>query len=228
VSAGVGIWKEVLLKAVHSPARKAVVATPTVVTSSGAPQPVLSLVRQIFFPAAAVQRTHVLFAAADPGTRVAAICEQVGRALGELSGARVAVTEASSDAPLASRKRPGNVSGADGWRSYSSQIAENVWRVPSALMHGRAHSAGPDQGLSAGTGGLPFDYVLFAAVVTDAETPLYCGVCNGAVLVLTANQTRRESALRAREHLLQCNAELLETVLDGRTFPIPEAIYRRL
>jgi hypothetical protein len=48
------------------------------------------------------------------------------------------------------------------------------------------------------------------------------------VLVLTANRTRRESALRAREYLLHCNAELLGTVLDERTYPVPEAIYRRL
>jgi Mrp family chromosome partitioning ATPase len=48
------------------------------------------------------------------------------------------------------------------------------------------------------------------------------------VLVLTANHTRRESALRAKEQLLQCNAELLGAVLDGRTFPIPKAVYQRL
>lgn len=229
MSARVGIWKDVLLKAVHIPARKAAAVAPAAVMSSAAPQPILSLVRQIFFPAAAVQRTHVLFAAPDAGTNISAICEQAGRALAEMSDAPVAIIEASSspDATPPLKKRPGNTAGADWWCGYSSQITENLWRVPSALMRTRSHLAGSDHWTSE-AGGLPFDYVLFAAAVTDSETPLFCSVCDGAVLVLTANRTRREAALRAREHLLQCNAELLGTVLDGRTFPVPEAIYRRL
>lgn len=77
-------------------------------------------------------------------------------------------------------------------------------------------------------GALPFDYVLFVATVSDSDMPLFCSVCDGVVLVLTANRTRKESALRAKEYLMQCNAELLGAVLEGRTFPVPEAIYQRL
>ena len=126
------------------------------------------------------------------------------------------------------KKKPDNAAGADWWRSYSSQIADNLWRVPAALMSNRIHSAETERWISPETGDLPFDYVLFVAAVSDSEMPVFCGLCDGAVLVLTANQTRKESAFRAQEQLLQCNAELLGTVLDGRTFPVPEAIYRRL
>ena len=226
MSAGVGVWKEVLLKVAHIPARKAAVATPPVVSSAA---PVASLVRQVFFPAAMLQRTYVLFAAADAQTRVSAVCEQVGLALAAMSGATVGIVEADSPSlPFPSMKKaPRNTAGAEWWRSYSSQIAKNLWRVPSALMTQQPQVAG-GLWISAETGALPFDYVLFAAIVSDSDMPLFCSVCDGAVLVLTANRTRKDAALRAKEHLMQCNGELLGTVLDGRTFPVPEAIYQRL
>jgi len=229
VSAGVGILKDVLLKAARVTAREsAAAALPE--TNSATPAPVSSLVRQLFFPAFSVQRNHVLFAAADAATNLSALCEQVGRALAEMSGATVAVMEAtpSTDAASILKKRPGHTAGADWWRSCSSEITENVWRVPSSLISNQSSLAIPDGCPSAETSCLPFDYVLFASVVTDAETPMFCSMCDGAVLVLTANRTRREPAFRAREHLLRCNAKLLGTVLDGRTFPVPEPVYRRL
>jgi hypothetical protein len=173
-----------------------------------------------------------LFAAADAGTKVVAVCEQVGRAVAEMSGAAVAIVEAS---PLSGaafnfnvsdlKKRADGVTESEWWRGCSSQIAENLWRVPAIVMRDQSYPVGLD-GWTAGD--LPFDYVLFAGVVSDSETPAFCSLCDGVVLVLSANQTRRESALRAREYLLQCNAELLGAVLDDRTFPVPEAIYRRL
>jgi hypothetical protein len=219
-----------LLKAARIPVRKAAVATPALAMNSAAPPAILSLVRQIFFPAAAIRRTQVLFAAADAGTKVVAVCEQAGRALAEMSGATVAIMEASPPSASAfnMKRNPGNAAGAEWWRSSSLQIAENLWRVPSALLSNRSCLANPERWIGAESGGLLFDYVLLAAVVTDSETPAFCNACDGAVLVLTANRTRRESALRAREYLLHCNAELLGTVLDGRTYPVPEAIYRRL
>lgn len=226
MSAGVGVWKDVLLKAAHVPARRVAVAAAAPAIATEDWKPIVSLVLQIFFPSARMQRTHVLFAGVDAETRVSAVCEQAGRVLAGMSGAMVALVEASpsSAATPAMKKPPRNSTGAEWWRVYSSQIAENLWRVPSHLMNPPAQVGGiPSQ-----TVGLPFGYVLFAASVGDSELPGFSSLCTGAVLVLTANHTRREAAIRAKEELLHCNVELLGTVLDGRTFPIPESIYRRL
>lgn len=227
MSAVAGVWKSVLLKAAHIPARRAVVAAPAPARVPVAPPQIVSLVRQVFFPAAALRRTRILFAAADAATKVSAVCEQAGRALSEMSGTKVAIVEASSPALPKINKPPRNSNPPEWWRSDSSQIAENLWRVPSALMNGSAHAVG-GQWTPSEAASLPFDYILFAASVADCETPGFCSMCDGAVLVLTANHTRREAALRAKEQLLQCNAELLGVVLDGRTFAIPESIYQRL
>src|ERR1700690_1296888 len=217
-----------LFKAAHIPARKAAGATLAPVLGSADSPTIVSLVRQVFFPGANTQRTHVLFAAADGETNVVAVCEQAGKALAEISGSTVAIVEASSSSTTAPamKKAPRNSSGAEWWRTYSSQIAENLWRVPSAMMNPPTRIGSSPQISSQAS--LTFDYVLFPPSVTDGDMPGFCSVCDGAVLVLTANRTRREAAIRAKEQLRQCNVELLGAVLEGRTFPIPESIYRRL
>jgi Mrp family chromosome partitioning ATPase len=51
---------------------------------------------------------------------------------------------------------------------------------------------------------------------------------DGVVLVVEANATRRDAARRVKEMLDAANVNLLGVVLNNRTFPIPDAIYRRL
>ena len=48
------------------------------------------------------------------------------------------------------------------------------------------------------------------------------------MLVLEANATRREAAFRVSEHLRASQIRVLGAVLNKRTFPIPESLYRRL
>jgi len=47
-------------------------------------------------------------------------------------------------------------------------------------------------------------------------------------LVVEANLTRREVARKAKESLESANVRLLGAVLNNRTFPIPETIYRNI
>ncbi|PYV47678.1 MAG: hypothetical protein DMG92_15785, partial [Acidobacteria bacterium] len=73
-----------------------------------------------------------------------------------------------------------------------------------------------------------FGFFLLSAAVDESDTPALCSLCEAAVLVLTANVTRREAALRAKEQLQRQGVTLLGTVLDQTKLPIPELIYRRL
>jgi len=76
---------------------------------------------------------------------------------------------------------------------------------------------------------LEFDYtVLEGPVAAHSEAAALGGLSDGLVLVLQANSTRRVTAQKAKERLSSANARLLGTVLTGRTFPIPEALYQRL
>jgi Mrp family chromosome partitioning ATPase len=51
---------------------------------------------------------------------------------------------------------------------------------------------------------------------------------DGVVLVVEANATRRDTARRVREILDAAKVRVLGVILNNRTFPIPDAIYRRL
>ena len=53
-------------------------------------------------------------------------------------------------------------------------------------------------------------------------------LADGVVLVLEANATRREVALRIAESLRAAKIQVLAAVLNKRTFPIPSALYKRL
>ena len=48
------------------------------------------------------------------------------------------------------------------------------------------------------------------------------------MLVLEANTTRRITALKAKQALEGHKVRVLGTVLNNRTFPIPESVYRLL
>jgi len=75
-----------------------------------------------------------------------------------------------------------------------------------------------------------FDYVLITAPPI-AECPSMGALgqrADGTVLVIEANDTRRDTALRAKQQWERANARLLGAVLNNRTFPIPDSLYARL
>jgi capsular exopolysaccharide synthesis family protein len=75
-----------------------------------------------------------------------------------------------------------------------------------------------------------FDYLIFdvPAVANANDGAVLGALLDGMVLVVGAHSTRRETARRAKENLEKGNVRLLGTVLNGRTFPIPDSLYRRL
>ncbi len=75
-----------------------------------------------------------------------------------------------------------------------------------------------------------FDFLIFdAPPVGHANDAAVLGaLLDGVVLVVGAHSTRRETARKAKGTLEKGNVHLLGTVLNGRTFPIPDALYRRL
>ena len=52
--------------------------------------------------------------------------------------------------------------------------------------------------------------------------------CDGLVLVLAAEKTRRLVAAQVRDQLVKAQVPLLGTVLAGRRLPVPSGLYHRL
>jgi polysaccharide biosynthesis transport protein len=75
-----------------------------------------------------------------------------------------------------------------------------------------------------------FDYLLVDApsLTRYADATALGRLTDGLVLVLEANSTRREAALRVMENLRAAQIHVLGAVLNKRTFPIPESLYHRL
>jgi Mrp family chromosome partitioning ATPase len=75
-----------------------------------------------------------------------------------------------------------------------------------------------------------FEYVLVDAPALNAYADgLVLGpLSDGVVLVLEANVTRREAALRVAERMRDMRLKVLGAVLNKRTFPIPKSIYHRI
>lgn len=75
-----------------------------------------------------------------------------------------------------------------------------------------------------------FDYVLIdsAPLSKNAEGVLLGQLADGLVVVLEANATRREAAVRITDTLRASNVRVLGAVLNKRTFPIPESVYSLL
>ena len=73
-----------------------------------------------------------------------------------------------------------------------------------------------------------FDYVLLdVASLNNSNDAIALGSsADGVVLVLRENSSRRETARKALQDLRDAKVQALGVVLNQRTFPIPEAIYK--
>jgi Mrp family chromosome partitioning ATPase len=197
------------------------------------------LARQVFFSGNLRGARHVVFSGASTTTSIASICRRVAETVAAGSLGRVGLVEAdySSRAPAEDYGRSNNdgidsEESAGALRLSSHQIQKNVWLVPSKTFLGTQASPFSMMWLRGRMGELrrEFEYAVIRAPAAElgAESALLGSLADGFVLVLEAHRTRRLAAQRIRDRLRTMNVRLLGTVLSGRTFPIPEKLYRRL
>lgn len=191
--------------------------------------PAFSLVHQLFFPHGRPRRTSILLVAPDEISNIRGLSERIAVALSKTSGEMVGIIEPNlMKEQSAAPKKPASTSiSRPDWQSCLT-ISERVRRIPYELL-----SCDKGESSDTGNGGLEplraeFDYFVIAASACSSDMPILCDLCDAAVLVLTANITRREAGIRAKQDLVRQGVNLLGVVLDQRTWPIPEYIYRRL
>jgi Mrp family chromosome partitioning ATPase len=73
-----------------------------------------------------------------------------------------------------------------------------------------------------------FDFAVLRCPGVSWLTTRIGHACDGLVLVLTANKTRRLVAAQMKNQLKKAHVPLLGTVLQERRLPVPEGLYRRL
>jgi hypothetical protein len=203
-----------------------------------ADQQIRRLVRQVFFPGWPKPARHVVFSAINEDTDVAGICLKVGEVLAEHIEGRVGVIETSlvnSEFEDAFGVKGISVSERDeagSLRSVSHQISNRLWLVPPTSFWCAKEPGMASAGIEYSVGQIKheFDYTVLHAspAGSSSEAAVLGQLCDGIVLVLEAHSTRRVTAQKVLETLQAANVRLFGTVLNGRTFPVPEGLYKRL
>jgi hypothetical protein len=217
--------KETVLEKNHSPA-------PTAWNKETfADEQIRGLVRQVFSPGLNPPVQQVVFSSVEHETDVRSLCTWVGEVLAQEKAAEIAVID-ETEVSLERSSSRADFEGNSRYRTtpirqLATRVHKNVWWVPP-------RSASPDPchrpSLSAYMAELrrEFEYSIVAAPAsTVSSVALEMARCaDGIILVLSAQHTRRTTALKVKNALGR--VRLLGTVLSDREFPMPTSIYRRL
>jgi hypothetical protein len=186
-----------------------------------------ALVQQLFFRHEAGPVRHVGFAGVEASAPTSALCLDVAQALAEEDRYDVGLIDAYPDsAPLQAQLQIASPSRAEAnW-----PIAPRLWIVPrqSWLPDGGGHRI-TDQNLSRLRDvTAEFEFSILWCAPVSWLTASIGRACDGLVLVLTANKTRRLVAAQVKDQLAKAQVPLLGTVLAERRFPVPQGLYRSL
>jgi hypothetical protein len=202
-----------------------------------AEEQIRGLVRQVFLPGWPKPAHQVVFSPVDPETDISEICMQVGLALSAQVSGTTCVVEANLNSPglqeVVERNGHGLIAKEQpSFRDSSRRHSKELWLIPRHVFLGENENRWSGAWLSDRLAELrvTFDYtVLYGPPAgVGSEAALLASLSDGVVLVVAANSTRRVAAQKVTERLHAANARLLGTVLSGRTFPIPDRIYRKL
>jgi hypothetical protein len=177
---------------------------------------------------------QVVFCGIDEADGSNRLCDRVARCLAEHVPSQVCVVDARMPAsnPLFDPTSDSSTESEIGTaRKRLRQVTDNLWlsSTDSAGTNGRALGLDQWRMWIKDLRG-EFEYVLISAppVGLYGDAALLGRTADGVVLVLEANSTRRVAALNAKELLDAAKVRLLGIVLNNRTFPIPEKLYRWL
>lgn len=194
------------------------------------------LIRQVFLQKGKKRARQVLFSAVDEDANIANLCMMIGNALNRHDSGTTCVVEAvprssakrvhTIQDPIARQPKFGTL------RDAAQQLSDRLWFMTTEMLRedGARHwSASWIRGRLAELR-LDFDYTVLQgpAAGSHDDACLLASLCDGIVLVLRANSTRRMVAAKIKEKLHSADVRILGAVMTERTFPIPETIYRKL
>jgi Mrp family chromosome partitioning ATPase len=195
-------------------------------------QQINALVQQLFFRRESAPTRHVGFVTVDASTDSAALCLQVASAVAEDDRYDVGLVDASTDSlPLETQLGISTPSRTEAtWA-----IGPHLWMVPRQSWL-PDHRGSDNRGLRVTSHNLlrlrelteEFDFSILRCAQASWLTASIGQSCDGLVLVLNANKTRRIVATQIKDQLRKAQVPLLGTVLANRQFPVPQGLYRSL
>jgi Mrp family chromosome partitioning ATPase len=201
----------------------------------------LRLVQRIFLLHGQASPRMVVFAGIDHGNGCSRICTAVADELAKNAPGPVCLLEANLRSPsLPSFFGTTNHYGfTDALqnngpiRSFAKPLAnDKLWLISSGALTGDSPNLLTAERIRSRLAELRSE---FAFVIIDTPPLAHYGdaivlgqLSDGVVLVLEAENTRRETARAVVDGLRSSNIEILGAVLNKRTFPIPQKLYDRL
>jgi len=206
--------------------REAAVSAAASPASSFYDQQIQALVQQLFFRPGVTPVRHVGFAAVETQAETAQLCLDVALALAASGSHDVGLVDVRlQSAPLLTELKIATDQDAD----KSRQIAPNLWLAPLRSWLDDTPQGIWDHSLGRlRTTTTEFDFSVLCFDPISWLTPRISKACDGLVMVLTANKTRRLVAAQIHEQLRRAHVPLLGSVLADRRFPVPEGLYRNL
>jgi len=210
-----------------TPIREQVQRKPVYAADQIHDEQIRALVQQLFFRNESKPVRHVGFATIDASTETATLCLHVARALAGQDRYDVGLIDAHPDsAPLQTQLQiPSPHRSEATW-----PIAPRLWMVPrQSWLPDASGERITDQNLSQlREFTAEFDFSILWCAPVSWLTASIGRTCDGLVLVLTANRTRRLVAAQIKDQLSKAQVPLLGTVLAERRFPVPPGLYRSL
>jgi len=199
------------------------------------------LVQRIFLGQPKNLLRTVVFAGVDRGNGCSRICAEVARILAANASGSVCLVDANFRTPslagffgiLEKRGLADAVLEEGHIRSFVQELKpSNLWLLSAGNPGTESTTLLSSDRLKLRLQELraEFDYVLIdvPALNLYADAITVGRIADGAVVVVQADSTRRESALKGVASLREAHIEVLGAVLNRRTFPIPDFVYRRL
>lgn len=213
----------------------------SLVLSELADEQIAALVQRVFvFPSAGAPRL-VVFSSIDTRSRASWISFRTAELLAQHVSGSVCLVDANWRAPLLHRfARTDNSRGLamamidpHPITNFAVPLAtKHLHLVPSGSFDTEIPGSFPAETVCKRITELrqAFDYVLVDAppFASSTDTVLLGQIADGVILIVEANATRRENARAAKEALAGAKVNLIGAILNNRTFPIPEPLYRLL
>jgi Mrp family chromosome partitioning ATPase len=205
---------------------------------------VMKLVQRVFIlPGGAKAPQAVAFCSVERGAGCTWVCAHASEVLADQISGSVCVVDANFRSPsLHDYFRFKNGPGfADAVKDAEMRPAHefarrasgsHLWLITAGSVNGEPNGSLNPARLRARIKELrdEFDFVLFdtSAILAHGDCVLLGQLTDGIILVVGSNSTRREPARMAKESFDAASVPILGAVLNRRTFPIPEVIYRNL
>ena len=208
---------------------------------SAAREEEIKLVQRLFLLPGERAPRSVLVCGVEEGEGSEAISASAGEILASRVPGSVCLVDANVRVPsLHLRFRMDNFLGftdamfeADPIGAFAQRVSgSNLWLMPCGSRRDDLEALLSSERLRSRMKELveEFDHVLINAPPAKlyAHAALLGKLVDGVVLVLKSSSTHREAARKVKEDFEAAGVRLMGAVLNERTFPIPESLYRKL